>query len=253
MDKLIVKRASAFLFDGLLVAAMILWLPGRFWALVGIGYLLLRDALIGGRSIGKFIVGVTVMDHHKNACGILRSVVRNLCLFLPGPVIELLVMAFSAGGRRLGDRLAQTQVIDTRPEIRGVWFLLLALSLTFLLTDPVRSARKVWGHWEHAHTWREVVQSERIELETRLNPVYEYFGWESHPRQMGSARKTARYVIHLRDGRTIEAEEYWETGTRINFRRLGGIVGVARSKVAMIENTADGTRTQYHPSVRTRP
>ena len=253
MDKLIIKRTGAFLFDGLLVAAIILWLPGRLWWLVGIGYLLLRDALISGRSIGKFIVGVTVMSHHKNACGILRSVVRNLFLFPPGPVIELFVMAFSAGGRRLGDRLAKTHVIDTRPEVKGVWFLLLALCLTFLLTDPYRSALKAWGHWENSHTWHEVVQIERLGLEPRLNAVYEYFGGGSHPRQKDSARKAAHYVIHLRDGRTIEAEEYWEQGNRIDYRKLGGVVGVDRSKVAMIENTVDGTRKQYNPFFRNRP
>lgn len=251
MDRLIIKRTSAFLFDGLLVAAMILWLPGRFGWLIGVGYFLLRDALISGRSVGKFIVGLTVMDGERNACGIIKSMLRNLLLFLPGPAIEFFVLAFSMGGRRLGDRLAKTQVIDTRPQLRGVWFLLLALSASVLLTALYIPELKERKHWESSHGWREFLKTDKLGLESRLKQVYAYFGW--HPEQEDALGTAKHYVIHLRNGRKIEVEEYWEKGDRINYRKLGGVVGVNRNKVAMIENRGDGTRKHYNPFYRDRP
>jgi hypothetical protein len=42
-------------------------------------------------------------------------------------------------------------------------------------------------------------------------------------------------------------EEYWERGDEIHYQRLGGIVGVRRNRVAMIENKVDGTKKQYNP------
>lgn len=248
MRKHISKRISAFLFDGLLVAAITLWMPGGFGWLIGIGYLLLRDALISGRSIGKYIVGLTVMDAYRNACGILRSMVRNLFLFLPGPVIEFLIMVFSVDGRRLGDRLAQTQVIDTRPQVRGVWFLLLALSLSALLARSYRLELKEWRSWESSLSRREVVDLvdlEKLGLGPRLKQVYEYLGWgaDTLPEKAGKGAKN--YILHLRDGRKIEVADYWEKGNEIQYRKLGGIVGVDRKHVLMIENTADGTRKRY--------
>ena len=252
MDRLIIKRTSAFLFDGLLVAPILLWAPGSFWWLIGIGYFLLRDAVINGRSIGKFIVGLTVMDRHKNACGFMRSILRNLLLFFPGPPIEFFVLAFSMGGRRLGDRLAKTQVIDTRPYLRGVWFLLLTLSLSFLLIDLSRPDLKAWEYWENPPRWRELVQSKESDLEARFRGLFEYFGWEMARPRDDALEQPKNYVIYLRDGRKIEAEEYWDEGDSINYRKLGGIIGVDRSKVAMIENTVDGTRRRYNPFYRDR-
>lgn len=245
MKKLITKRTSAFLFDGLLVAPMALWLGGGLWWLVGIAYFLVRDALISGRSIGKFIVGLTVMDREKNACTILKSIVRNLLLFLPGPFIEFFVMVSSMGGRRLGDRLAKTRVIDTRPQIRGPLFLVLALSLTVLLTTTYRPELKDWSRWERPHSWREFVRMENISLEPRLKHVYEYFGWGIDPQQEDSIEEPKNYIIHLRDGRKIEVEDYWEKHNEIQYRKLGGIVGVARKHVFLIENIVDGTRKRY--------
>lgn len=245
MEKLITKRTSAFLFDGLLVAAITLWLRGTFWWLIGIGYFLVRDALISGRSVGKFIVGLTVMDRKRNACSILKSILRNLLLFLPGPVIEFFVMAFAKGGRRLGDRLARTQVIDTRPHVKGALFLLLALSLTFLLITAYRPELKDWSRWESPRSWREFVEMEKLDLAPRLKHVYEYFGWGIGPQEEDSVEKTQVYVIYLQDGRKIEVEDYWERDDEIQYRKLGGVVGVDRRHVVMIENKVDGTRKRY--------
>ncbi len=245
MEKLIIKRTSAFVFDGLLVAAMALWLPGTFWWLIAIGYFLVRDTLISGRSIGKFIVGLTVMDREKNACGIIKSILRNLLLFFPGPVIEFFVMAFALSGRRLGDRLAETQVIDTRPQVKGPLFLLLALSLTFLLITTVRPELKDWSRWERPRSWREIVKMDTLGLKPRLKHLYEYFREKIDPQQEDSIEEAKNFIIYLRDGRKIEVEDYWERGNEIQYRKLGGIVGVARKHVFVIENTVDGTRKRY--------
>ncbi|MFQ5801566.1 MAG: RDD family protein [Candidatus Methylomirabilales bacterium] len=245
MEKLIMKRTSAFVFDGLLVAAVILVLPGRFWWPVALGYFLLRDALISGRSVGKFAVGLTVMDRERNACSILKSIVRNLFLLLPGPIIEFFVMAFSMGGRRLGDRLAKTQVIDTRPQVRGALSLLLALSVTFLVITVYQPGLTDWSRWERPRSWREVVEMEKLDLEPRLKHVYEFFGWGIDPQPEDPIEEAKHYIIYLRDGRKIEVETYWEKDNEIQYPKLGGIVGVARKHVFLIENTVDGTRKRY--------
>lgn len=136
MEKLISKRTSAFLFDILFVFTIHVWFRGRFWWLIEIVYFLFRDALIGGRSIGKFVVGISVVDRDGNNCTIIKSILRNVIFLLAGvgAIIEFFVMAFSSQGRRLGDRFAKTYVIDQRPHIPGVWFLGLALFLVFLGT-----------------------------------------------------------------------------------------------------------------------
>jgi hypothetical protein len=245
MERLIAKRTSAFLIDGLLVLVMALVLPGKFWWWVGIGYFLLRDTLITGRSIGKFVVGLTVMDRQRNACGITKSIIRNLLLFLPGPVIEFFAVAFARDGRRLGDLLAGTKVIDTRPHIKGAWCLAPPLLLICLFLFSYRSEIEEWRRWERPRTWREVVQMEALGLAPRLKHVTEYFGWGTGPPEEDGGGERAQYVIHLRDGRRIEVQEFWDRGGEISYRKLGGIVGVDRKHVVMIENKADGTRKRY--------
>lgn len=56
------------------------------------------------------------------------------------------------------------------------------------------------------------------------------------------------YIIHLRDGRKIQVKDYWEKGNEIKYSRFGGIIGVKRENVVMIENRADGTKKLYKPS-----
>jgi mycoredoxin len=55
------------------------------------------------------------------------------------------------------------------------------------------------------------------------------------------------YIIHLRNGRRIEVEDYWERGNKIQYRKLGGVVGVDRKHVVMIESQVDGVRKRYSP------
>ena len=124
-------------------------------------YFLVRDALFGGRSFGKLIVGLAVVDLNGNRCGLARSILRNFVFALPDLAagfgllftgtgilgyffsvfffIEYLAMTFSPEGRRFGDRLAKTRVIDTRPHLKDFHFLWLSIFLaaTFFTAEPL--------------------------------------------------------------------------------------------------------------------
>jgi uncharacterized RDD family membrane protein YckC len=114
------KRFSAAFVDGLVVVIFWYW----YWttgavpyAAIGASYLLLRDA-IGGQSVGKLLVGIVVMDLTTGrAASIPGSINRNLLLLLPGAnavaiFLEARTIVADPQGQRLGDRLAQTQVVE---------------------------------------------------------------------------------------------------------------------------------------------
>jgi hypothetical protein len=80
-------------------------------------YVAMRDA-IGGRSVGKFLFGLVVihLESGRPASG-MASLRRNLLFLLPGANLvalglESLTIVRDPQGQRLGDRLAQTQVVD---------------------------------------------------------------------------------------------------------------------------------------------
>jgi uncharacterized RDD family membrane protein YckC len=114
------KRLTAASIDGLLVATLSLfaWIGGApLYLVLGAGYLLLRDA-IGGQSIGKILLGLVVIDLETGRVSSLSgSVKRNLLWLLPGAnlvaiVLEARTIMSDPQGQRLGDRLAQTQVVE---------------------------------------------------------------------------------------------------------------------------------------------
>jgi uncharacterized RDD family membrane protein YckC len=82
-------------------------------------YALVKDALPGGRSVGKRVMGLMVVHLSSNRpCNIWRSALRTLVLLLSnglpavGSLIEPLLVLLTKDHRRLGDRAAGTQVID---------------------------------------------------------------------------------------------------------------------------------------------
>ena len=116
------KRAGAAIADGLLLLSCIV-LSGTqasiIFVAVGAIYLLLRDALfIPGQSIGKFLFGLRVIHlGHGRPCSRLQSAQRNFILVVPGlnavaAVLETIAVARDPQGQRLGDMLANTQVIE---------------------------------------------------------------------------------------------------------------------------------------------
>ena len=114
------KRLLAAMIDCLLVATtLILYRQSEFllYLFLGALYLLLRDA-IAGRSVGKFLCGLVVIDLKTGRpCGRSASINRNALLLLPGAnvvavFLETATIVRDPQGQRLGDRLAWTQVVD---------------------------------------------------------------------------------------------------------------------------------------------
>lgn len=88
-----------------------------WFLLVGAGYLLLRDSM-AGRSPGKFLCGLVVIDLGTGEpAGIAASARRNFMLVIPGAnlmavILETATVIRDPQGQRLGDRFALTQVVD---------------------------------------------------------------------------------------------------------------------------------------------
>jgi uncharacterized RDD family membrane protein YckC len=76
-----------------------------------VGYYLFADALPGGQSYGKRLLGMVVVDAKTGApCRVWQSVVRNLTLAFLGPLDWLFI--FGARHQRLGDMAAGTIVVQ---------------------------------------------------------------------------------------------------------------------------------------------
>jgi uncharacterized RDD family membrane protein YckC len=114
------RRLSAATIDGLIVVstAALYWTSGSpLFLAAGAGYLLFRDA-VSGQSIGKFLCGLIVISlETSRPTSLSGSIRRNLLFLLPGA--NVVAVFLEAGtvvrdrqGQRLGDRLAQTQVVE---------------------------------------------------------------------------------------------------------------------------------------------
>jgi len=92
-------------------------LLGRLGWVVSALYVLLRDGLFEGQSVGKRIMGLTVVAHHaRQPCTFLDSAVRNSLWLLP--IVNVVMgltglhdLVHDPRGRHWGDRLANTQVV----------------------------------------------------------------------------------------------------------------------------------------------
>ena len=124
----ILNRGIARLIDLFIVAAAgQMLVPVGF--LGGLAYILIADGFSGGRSIGKRLIGLqTVLPGQREAAGFRESIIRNLpfgvaqvVFAVPyvGWLISVAIIAFEAvlilgneQGRRFGDEVAGTQVLD---------------------------------------------------------------------------------------------------------------------------------------------
>jgi uncharacterized RDD family membrane protein YckC len=124
----VLNRGIAKLIDLFIVAAASqIIVPVGF--LGGLAYILIADGFADGRSIGKRLIGLqTVLPDRREAAGFRESIIRNLpfavaqvAFAVPyvGWIVSAAIIALEAililgneQGRRLGDEVAGTQVLD---------------------------------------------------------------------------------------------------------------------------------------------
>ena len=116
----ITRRLFAATTDGLIVAltCRLYWTSdSTLYLAAGAAYLLFRDA-IRGQSVGKLAFGLVVMGLETGRpASLVTSLRRNALLLLPGAnvaaiFLESATIVRDPQGQRLGDRLAQTQVVE---------------------------------------------------------------------------------------------------------------------------------------------
>jgi hypothetical protein len=114
------KRIMAGAIDAMLFGcALYFWAnAGSAWFVVaGAIYLAVRDAL-GGRSVGKFMIGLVVISLETGKpCSLAPPLRRNVVFLFPGVnlvavVLECVTLVRDPFGYRLGDRWARTQVVE---------------------------------------------------------------------------------------------------------------------------------------------
>ena len=126
------KRLIALIIDILIIVAIVFLLfymgfyiadimrPSQYlgllmvWAgaILSIYYLLFKDSHLKGQSYGKRYMGLIVIDCETNKpCNKTQSAIRQL-IFLVLSLIECIITLLQGEGRRLGDFVAKTQVIE---------------------------------------------------------------------------------------------------------------------------------------------
>jgi|YelNatPaOPRAMG01_1025707.scaffolds.fasta_scaffold03980_7 uncharacterized RDD family membrane protein YckC len=125
------ERASAKFID-MAFALILASILSPIGPAMGLVYSLIADGLMDGRSIGKWLVGIKVIDITTNKpCSIYKSILRNIpfgfaVLMFIVPVIGLFLFIFiglsvvgvetyflytDLGSMRIGDTLADTIVV----------------------------------------------------------------------------------------------------------------------------------------------
>jgi uncharacterized RDD family membrane protein YckC len=127
-------RCVARIID-LLVAAALAHVARPAGFFTGLTYLLIADGVMPGRSLGKAVIGLRVVTTDGQPAGLRESILRNLPFgiafllaaipwigwLLAGAVVTLegLLVVGNERGRRFGDEVAQTHVMNAQ-RVRGV-------------------------------------------------------------------------------------------------------------------------------------
>ena len=122
----VTARGGAWLVDivaGLVVAAVVSAIVGvasnelaaLAFLLVFVGWYVVSEA-VWGRTPGKWVAGIRVVDEDGDEIGARAAVARNVTKFLGGGSLVLVLagvvfIADSRENQRLGDRLAETLVV----------------------------------------------------------------------------------------------------------------------------------------------
>ncbi|MDA8090204.1 MAG: RDD family protein [Nitrospiraceae bacterium] len=125
----LLSRVVAKAIDLIIIIAAAEILP-KAGFLAGVVYMLIGDGIAGGGSLGKRLLGLAVIDGEGVPCRARESILRNLPLgigvllwrvpiigWLLAAVIfgmESIVLLGSREGKRIGDEIAKTRVIEAR-------------------------------------------------------------------------------------------------------------------------------------------
>jgi len=127
----VLKRVMARIVDLLIAWVLALFLPPA-GVILGMVYLAVADGLQKGQSLGKMVFGLDVVKPDGSPCDLRSSMFRNIpfvlmYLFfalgffgwillvivgLPILLIELWLIYVDNKGERLGDRIADTRVVE---------------------------------------------------------------------------------------------------------------------------------------------
>jgi len=132
-----IKRVLASIVDMslfLLFFYFFLFYEKTYFLAFGCAYILFRDSLLQGKSVGKFLFGLMVIRlSDGKPCSISRSILRNLFFIIPGMNIVALIFEVyfcikDKQGIRLGDKFAITQVVEGKkvPELTKLSQILLS-------------------------------------------------------------------------------------------------------------------------------
>jgi uncharacterized RDD family membrane protein YckC len=112
-------RSLAFLIDLILFITLFYGLGAtyHFWGVfLSMIYIVFRDGMFPGQSIGKKVMGIRVVHTDGRAISFVDSSFRNVVFLVPyllplGLVVETVALFRSPGRQRLGDRIAGTRVV----------------------------------------------------------------------------------------------------------------------------------------------
>jgi uncharacterized RDD family membrane protein YckC len=116
-------RSLAFLIDLILFVTLFYGLgtSSHFWGVfLSMIYMVFRDGLFSGQSIGKKVMGIRVVHTDGRPISFVDSSFRNVLFLVPYLLPLFLVVETAALFRsperlRLGDRIARTRVIRKEP------------------------------------------------------------------------------------------------------------------------------------------
>lgn len=112
-------RSLAFLIDLILYITLFYGLGAtyHFWGVfLSMIYIVFRDAIFSGQSIGKKVMGIRVVHLDGRPISFVDSSFRNVLFLIPyflpaALVIETAALFRSPDRMRLGDRIAKTRVV----------------------------------------------------------------------------------------------------------------------------------------------
>ena len=118
-NAVLIFRGIAYFIDTLIstIATMgiIVILKGKLhfediYLVIGIAFTLLIFRDIFGKSLGKFLLGMTIVDYkNKNKAKFYQRLLKNITV--PLSMVEIPIIIFAKNHKRIGDRLAKTEIV----------------------------------------------------------------------------------------------------------------------------------------------